>query len=96
MVVNCDNEAVVNVLNYGRSRDLFLQAAMREVCYLAAVGGFEVRFSHISGESNRVPDWLSRWAYGGRYRAPFRDYIRGKNITRVRTSTHMLKFLHNW
>ena len=36
VVVNCDNLAVVQVLNNGRSRDLFLQAAMREVAFLAA------------------------------------------------------------
>ena len=36
LVMKCDNLSVVQVLNSGKSRDLFLQAALREVMYILA------------------------------------------------------------
>ena len=78
IVMKCDNMSVVQVINGGRSRDLVLQAAMREVIYLAAVGEFNVHLEHIMGVSNRVPDWLSRWhTRDGVSRPAFRDFARG-------------------
>jgi hypothetical protein len=48
VVVYCDNEASVTVLNTGFSRDMFMQSCLREICYLAAVHGFEGRSRHIN------------------------------------------------
>ena len=47
IVMNCDNEAVVQVLSHGKSRDKFLQGGMREVAYLLATHGMELRMKFI-------------------------------------------------
>ena len=52
VLLQCDNESVVMVLNHGRSRDLFLQAGMREMVYLQAVGEFEIKVEHLSSQQN--------------------------------------------
>ena len=97
IVMQCDNMSVVQVLNGGRSRDLFLQAAMREVAYLAAVGEFNLHMVHISGVSNRIPDWLSRWHTGdGCSRPAFREYARGKHLHRIVPPRTYLSFTHTW
>ncbi|XP_019634599.1 PREDICTED: uncharacterized protein LOC109477693 [Branchiostoma belcheri] len=61
IVVMCDNEASVTVLNSGRSRSPFLQTCLRNLWLCAAVGQFELRAIHIPGLENRLADHLSRW-----------------------------------
>lgn len=38
-----------------------MQICLREICFYAATLQFEVQAKHISGETNRLPDYLSRW-----------------------------------
>jgi hypothetical protein len=38
-----------------------MQNCLREICFYAANLQFEVKAKHISGENNRLPDYLSRW-----------------------------------
>ena len=61
IIIQCDNMAVVEVINRGRSRDLFLQASLRKICFLLAKCQGEIRCVHIRSELNEVPDMLSRW-----------------------------------
>ncbi|CAH1239165.1 Hypp5742 [Branchiostoma lanceolatum] len=61
ILVRCDNEACVHVLNSGRSRDKDLLTCARELWMLAATHTFELKASHISGCDNRIADHLSRW-----------------------------------
>ena len=60
ILVFCDNEAAVQILNSGHTRDAFMQKILREICFYAANLQFEVKAKHISGENNRLPDYLSR------------------------------------
>ena len=97
IVMHCDNLSVVQVLNSGRSRDMFLQGAMREVAFLAAEGEFQVHLVHVPGVTNRVPDWLSRWYMGDGVSQPkFRDHARGHGLKHIIPSHSSLKFTHNW
>ena len=47
IVMQCDNESVVNILTFGWSRDLFLQAGMREIIFPQAMHTFELKVVHI-------------------------------------------------
>ncbi|XP_078619225.1 uncharacterized protein LOC144886464 [Branchiostoma floridae x Branchiostoma japonicum] len=60
IVVLCDNEASVTVLNSGRSRSPFLQSCLRNLWLCAAKGQFELRAVHLPGIDNRLADHLSR------------------------------------
>ena len=95
--VYCDNEASVTVLNTGRSRDVFMQQCLREVCFLAAVGEFEVRAVHLPGVDNCIPDLLSRWDNSGYYRREFVWATRFQSDLQGRVLTEdMFDFIHNW
>ena len=61
VLVRCDNQAVVSVLQSGRARDPFLGACARNVWYLAALNDIDLQYAHINGRDNRVADLLSRW-----------------------------------
>ena len=58
--IYCDNQAVVNVLERGRTRDPWLQAGTRETCWLQAVNRMELKTKFIRGQNNQIPDFLSR------------------------------------
>ena len=65
IVIQCDNETSVTVLNTGRTHNSFLQGCLRELELVAARCEFEIRAVHIKGVDNRIPDALSRWEAGG-------------------------------
>jgi hypothetical protein len=71
IIVKCDNEASVIVMNSGRSKDPFMQACLRELAFVSARYQVEVRGEHVAGISNRIPDALSRWSLDPKYSEEF-------------------------
>ena len=61
ILLKCDNMAVVDVLNTGRSRDSHLCAIARNILITCANLDIEAKFVHIPGKKNVVADVLSRW-----------------------------------
>ena len=57
----CDNQASVEVLNSGRTRDRTLAAIARNIQLIAALSEIEIKVVHIPGKNNCVADLLSRW-----------------------------------
>ena len=94
--VKCDNEATVWVINSGRSRDPFMQACLRELCFVCAKGQFEVWAEHIPGVSNRLPDLLSRWDLGSGAPEAFRRQTKGLGLREVRVPVDFFHFHHDW
>ena len=58
---NCDNQAVVEVLTTGRTRDEVMATCARNVWLLTAIYNTQIIVSHIAGNNNTVADLLSRW-----------------------------------
>ncbi len=94
--VLCDNQTSVIVLNTGRTRDPFLQACLREICMLAATAEFEVRARHIPGDTNRIPDLLSRWHSGSATRTEFKTRTRSNPLRLCEVEDAMFSFCHVW
>ena len=59
--VKCDNLAVVQVLQTGKTRDPFLGACARNIWMESAKTDIDLMYSHIQGSKNMVADLLSRW-----------------------------------
>ena len=83
--IHVDNEAVASVINSGACRDTSLQDVLREIALIAARHQFVLKAKHISGVSNRVPDWLSRWHEKG-VRQQFRQYMKDSSLKQIKTS----------
>lgn len=94
--LHCDNQAAVMCVNSGRTRDEFMQRCLREIVYIAAKGHFEVRMSYISTNDNAIPDSLSRWYEGAKYRQSFRRLTKGKKVKQVRVEPEHFSWLCNW
>ena len=63
VLVKCDNDAVVKVLNAGRARDPYLGACARNIWYMAALSDIDLQYVHVLGKNNVVADLLSRWQF---------------------------------
>ena len=61
VLIRCNNDTVVSVLNSGKARDPFLAASARNIWYISAVHDIDVQYCHIKGLDNAVADVLSRW-----------------------------------
>ena len=92
----CDNMVTVQVLWTGRARDKYMQMCLREVTWLAAVHQFEIQPQHIEGESNRVPDWLSRWHLDKKFEEMFRKHCKGEKMWEVFIPDSYFKPTNMW
>ena len=59
--IYCDNKAVVDVLRYGRTRDVIIATCARNAWLLTAIYNISLTVTHIDGCNNTVADLLSRW-----------------------------------
>ena len=93
ILVYCDNEASVTVLNSGKTKDSFLQDCVREICFLAASHEFEIKAVHRPGIQNTLADLLSRWGTSPSVAAQFLQQFSG--IQRD-IPEHFFRFSHDW
>ena len=70
-VIGCDNQAVVAIINTGRSRDCLLQTLLRELTFVTATNQWEIVARYISTSNNLIPDLLSRWSLHVKYQHQF-------------------------
>ena len=57
---NCDNEAVVAIINSGYSREPFLMHLLRCIFFLSAKYEFSLVATHVPGQQNELADAISR------------------------------------
>ena len=72
-VMGCDNEAVMTIVNTGRSRDRLLQTLLRQLIMEVARCQSEIVTRFVPGYKNVVPDLLSRMCLGGKYVQQFEE-----------------------
>ena len=61
IVIACDNQAVVSVINTGKTKDVVLAAIARNIAMEVALADINLRLIHILGKNNIVADSLSRY-----------------------------------
>ena len=88
----CDNEAVVSVINSGRTRDAVLATCLREIWLQSAQGEFELRAVHLTSQANRTADYLSRWHLSDHYRLALQHDRSIVHLTRVHLPDSIFKF----
>ena len=61
LLIKCDNDAVVKVMNSGRTQDQFLGACARNIWFHSALLDIDIKYVHVLGSQNQTADLLSRW-----------------------------------
>ena len=62
ILMYCDNQTTVDIVNSGRASNEFAQACLREICFITARNNALIRVIHVNGVDNRISDSLSRWS----------------------------------
>ena len=75
ILIKCDNDAVVKVLNAGKARDPFFGTCVCNVWYISALADVGVQYAHILGRDNSVADLLSRWQFSEQNVAQLQQFI---------------------
>ena len=60
ILIHCDNMAVVQVIQSGRSQDGFLSVCLRNIWLFMAAFDIDLHITHIQGRNNIIADALSR------------------------------------
>ena len=63
--IKCDNQAVVSILNTGKSSDKHLCTLARNILFLCACNDIHLTVIHVLGKNNIIADTLSRWFENG-------------------------------
>ena len=94
VLVLCDNTNACLAIQTGRSRDLFVQACIRELFYLPDSRDIELRAQHCPGRDMGRADALSRMHLGERYRRIVREdtVLRGAQRVIVPPATFRITF----
>jgi hypothetical protein len=69
VLLHCDNESVVNIVNSGTSKCRDLMCLVRVLHTICVENNFEVRLVHIAGVENIGADKLSRLEVLGFFKA---------------------------
>lgn len=96
IVIYCDNQAVVEVINNGRTRSEFLQRALREFTMICCHNSIEVKCTYISTHKNLLPDYLSRWYHSSEYHRKFRRATVNRGYKRCHIKPEMFNIINNW
>jgi len=96
ILIQCDNEAVVQIINTGKARCSVLQEGLRELCYLSALAQCQVKAVHLAGVDNRLADCLSRWDTDDRFVSQFLGLTEGVDICEWVVKDSDFVFTNGW
>ena len=61
IIIKCDNEAVVSVVNTGVTKDNGLWAIVWNIWLETALNDIKLKLIHVTGKNNQCADLLSHW-----------------------------------
>ena len=56
ILLKCDNQKIVSVLNQGKTQDLNLVTMARNIAMILAINDIELRVIHTLGSDNKIAD----------------------------------------
>ena len=75
IVIHCDNQAVVVIMNLGKTKDSILAAITRNTAMLSVANDIDLKTVHIPGKQNVVANALSRLTIHPQYTADLNHLI---------------------
>ncbi len=93
ILVFCDSQAVCGIVNSGRSKKPFIQAALRELWFLQAQHDFSIHCEQLPGVDKRIPHALSRWDLSQAFQ--LYDLTQDYTLEECEVSTYMFQLQFN-
>lgn len=96
LLVYCDNQATVAIVNTGRANNKFAQDCLRELHCWAAVYDFQVRAKFLASEDNRMADITSRMNRDTVKRHEFDILTKYLGVSERQVDDSLFQFANNW
>ena len=96
LYIECDNMAVVRVLQGQSAKDELLQTYLREITYLIATHNCEICINYIDTKSNKIPDMFSRYYKENKIKQEADRLITKNKWERTQITLDMYKLQHKW
>ena len=96
VLLYCDNEATVQVINKGDAKNPFMQRCLRELVWFTARNNIWIKMTYLEGISNRICDNLSCWHLDDKYKKAFLEETKGKRLRECAVPESMFEFEHGW
>lgn len=94
VLIYCDNQATVQVVNSGAAKNKFVQACLREIHHICAFNNTEVRAVWVKTSQNTIADILSRWDQSDRNPARFAVLTEHVVVEETKIERGNLEFIH--
>ena len=91
--IECDNQATVQALLYGRAHNKILCECARAVWMVQALFDLKLTFVHLPGKDNQVADALSRAHTSNLFYSTASEMINTSNLLWIQPCTYVLSFL---
>lgn len=95
ILVSCDNQATVSIVNTGRAQNTFAQACMREIHYWCARYDCQIKVLKVDTRSNTMADLLSRF-HDRKYREQFEILTKYIKVKSVQVPEDFFNFENDW
>lgn len=92
ILVQCDNQTTVSIIESGAARHHFLQACLRELHHLCAQNSAEIKVIWIKTTENQIADALSCWHMHTKYQEQFERLTGHRRTQEVFVSNSDLQF----
>ena len=96
VLMYCDNEVTVQVINRGNARNKFTQACLRELVWFTANNNTWVKMCYCPGISNRICYVLSCWTVHDKYVEQFLLETEGCRTKEIMITADLFEFQHDW
>ena len=92
----CDNQCTVDVINKGRASNELVQNVLREICFVLATSNAWLKMIFRPGVDNRIADFCSRIDLDEQYRKRLLDEVGNEPITEKFVFPGLLEVESNW
>lgn len=96
LIFYCDNQASVECVNSGRTRDKYMLKVLREIAYLSMKHEFLIRARFLDTKKNRPADILSRWNDIKEPRKMFYQSLGCNTLKEITVNDDLFLFTNDW
>ena len=96
ILMYCDNQTTVDIVNSGSASNNFAQKCLRELCWITAGENAVVKVVHRPGVQNRIADFCSRMDVDDSMISKFKQETSHLSATEKYVFPGLFKFSHDW
>ena len=96
ILLHCDNQPTVDIINTGKARNKFAQQCLREICFITAKLNTVIKVVFTPGVNNSTADKFSRKHLSRRHHQMAVEEANEKKLTETYVFEGLFQFMADW